>query len=273
MDKQDKPLSEWTLGEVQALCERRNGDGCCDECPFANVIGHCILRVLPEEWDLDGGDGAKAERRAGPEPSPTGEACGDNRFELIEKYKKKLVDSTNIETAKDEMAVIDNILFRFWQMGWLDVLEEAYAPTTSAPDMGGRASTRPRLAEVLGVEVGEKFRVLRNGVEYACVIGQDGAPEGTAWEVIYAINHPESIIRAPHLTEPETAIMRAVGAKWVSLDANLIDESVMLWSDKPDNDGDGDFSSTTSALAAVAEELFPSVQPGECIEYKKEETK
>ena len=52
MDKLDKPLSEWTLGEVQALCKKRNGDGCCDNCPFANVIGNCTLRVLPEEWDL-----------------------------------------------------------------------------------------------------------------------------------------------------------------------------------------------------------------------------
>ena len=49
--------------------------------------------------------------------------CGDNRFELIEKYKQMLIESTNIEMAKDEMAVIDNILFRFWQMGWLDRLE------------------------------------------------------------------------------------------------------------------------------------------------------
>ena len=53
MEKQNKPLSEWTLGEVQALCERRNGDGCCDECPFANAIGNCTLRVLPEEWELE----------------------------------------------------------------------------------------------------------------------------------------------------------------------------------------------------------------------------
>ena len=77
----------------------------------------------------------------------------------------------------------------------------------------------------------------------------------------------------PHLTDPEIAIMRAVGAKWVSLDANLIDESVMLWSVKPDKYGDGSFHSPISVLAAVAEELFPSVKPGECIEYKKEETK
>lgn len=49
--------------------------------------------------------------------------CTDNRFELIEKYKQMLIDATNIETSPQEMAVIDNILFRFWQMRWLDRLE------------------------------------------------------------------------------------------------------------------------------------------------------
>ena len=49
--------------------------------------------------------------------------CTDNRFELIEKYKKALIESTNIETSSDEMKVIDNVLFRFWQMGWLEKLE------------------------------------------------------------------------------------------------------------------------------------------------------
>lgn len=50
--------------------------------------------------------------------------CNDNRFELIKKYKKRLIEATNIETAPDEMAVLDDILFRFWQMGWLDKLEQ-----------------------------------------------------------------------------------------------------------------------------------------------------
>ena len=49
--------------------------------------------------------------------------CNDNRFELISKYKQQLIEATNIESSPDEMAVIDNILFRFWQMGWLDMLE------------------------------------------------------------------------------------------------------------------------------------------------------
>lgn len=56
------------------------------------------------------------------------ELCTDNRFELIEKYKQKLIDGTNIEMAPDEMAVIDNILFRFWQMGWLDKLDADAVP-------------------------------------------------------------------------------------------------------------------------------------------------
>ena len=47
------------------------------------------------------------------------EVCTDGRFEIIAAYKKKLIESTNIETSPDEMKVIDNVLFRFWQMGWL----------------------------------------------------------------------------------------------------------------------------------------------------------
>lgn len=49
----------------------------------------------------------------------SGEICTDNRFEIIAAYKKKLIERTNIESRPEEMAVIDSILFRFWQMGWL----------------------------------------------------------------------------------------------------------------------------------------------------------
>ena len=50
--------------------------------------------------------------------------CTDNRFELIEKYKKELIESTNVESSPSEMWVLDNLLFRFWQIGWLDRLEQ-----------------------------------------------------------------------------------------------------------------------------------------------------
>lgn len=51
------------------------------------------------------------------------DVCGDNRFELIEKYKQKLIKATNIEDSPEEMAVIDNILFRCWQIGWIEALD------------------------------------------------------------------------------------------------------------------------------------------------------
>ena len=57
--------------------------------------------------------------------------CGDNRFEIIAKAKADLLESTNIETDEAEMAVIDNILFRCWQMGWLDRYDRKTEPTIS----------------------------------------------------------------------------------------------------------------------------------------------
>lgn len=54
--------------------------------------------------------------------------CTDNRFEVIERYKQKLIEDTNIEQSPKEMEVIDNILFRFWRMGWLEALETEAIP-------------------------------------------------------------------------------------------------------------------------------------------------
>lgn len=54
-----------------------------------------------------------------------GEICADNRFEIIEKAKQDLIESTNIKHSNDEMKVLDNILFRAWQMGWLKQYDDA----------------------------------------------------------------------------------------------------------------------------------------------------
>ena len=90
--------------------------------------------------------------------------------------------------------------------------------------------------------------------------------EGCPLNVVCAITASEwDLKEAPRLTAPEIAIMRAVGAKWVSLDTSSMDEAVALWSDKPENDGTGDFHSPISILAMVTADLFPSVKPGDCI--------
>lgn len=45
--------------------------------------------------------------------------CCDDRYEVVERYKQKLINATNIEDSPEEMKVLDDILFRFWQMGWI----------------------------------------------------------------------------------------------------------------------------------------------------------
>lgn len=52
------------------------------------------------------------------------EICGDNRFLVIKRAKTDLFESTNIEMAPKEVEVIDSILFRCWQMGWLKKYEQ-----------------------------------------------------------------------------------------------------------------------------------------------------
>ena len=54
------------------------------------------------------------------------ETCGDNRFEIIQKAKDDLHQSTNIADCDVDMKYIDSFLFRAWQMGWLEKYEPDY---------------------------------------------------------------------------------------------------------------------------------------------------
>ena len=62
------------------------------------------------------------------------EICGDNRFEIIAKAKEHLLDATNIDTSEDEMKVLDNFLFRCWQMGWLDRYDRKTESSSEKPN-------------------------------------------------------------------------------------------------------------------------------------------
>lgn len=80
------------------------------------------------------------------------EICTDNRFEVIAAYKKKLMERTNIETSPDEMAVIDNVLFRFWQMGWLPPVPHGRLIDADALEDGWIWGTTDRLGRCECVE-------------------------------------------------------------------------------------------------------------------------
>lgn len=75
-------------------------------------------------------------------------ACTDNRFEVIAEAKRKLVEGTNIETSPEEMAVIDNILFRIWQMGWLQDVELHIA--SAQPEVLGTGGSRAEFEKATG---------------------------------------------------------------------------------------------------------------------------
>lgn len=51
-----------------------------------------------------------------------GDCCGDNRFTLIERAKKDFIENTNISDA--ELAVLDRMCFRMWQLGLLKKYED-----------------------------------------------------------------------------------------------------------------------------------------------------
>ncbi len=46
--------------------------------------------------------------------------CGDNRFEIIAKVKERLLKATNIKMHPEELAQVDNILFRLWQLNYFN---------------------------------------------------------------------------------------------------------------------------------------------------------
>lgn len=48
------------------------------------------------------------------------DVCGDNRFEIIAKVKEHLIKATNIEMHPEELAQVDNILFRLWQLNYFN---------------------------------------------------------------------------------------------------------------------------------------------------------
>ena len=132
---------------------------------------------------------------------------------------------------------------------------------------------KPRLAEVLGVVEDEEWNFpglirtcrIHNGVRECFIAGEWKLCDNEGI-LTHIINHPESIIHVPHLTEPEIAIMRDCGAKWVSRDDALNDGRVDLWENKPIFDrgayisGDGN-----PPVARVLCKLFETMKPGDCI--------
>jgi hypothetical protein len=74
-----------------------------------------------------------------------GNVCADERFDMIARAKSELMRSTNIETNKKEMEVIDSILYRFWQMGWLQLINCEIASKNIYRDYNRYGAKDPKL--------------------------------------------------------------------------------------------------------------------------------
>ena len=82
--------------------------------------------------------------------------CGDNRFEVIARAKAHLLDATNIASNEKEMAVIDNILFRCYQMGWL----KGYEQETPKPNLKPFDLEAAKVGKPVCTRDGRKARIV-----------------------------------------------------------------------------------------------------------------
>ena len=116
---------------------------------------------------------------------------------------------------------------------------------------------RPRIWEMLGVEVGERFNVYGNCLDWHVdekghVVSDDD--KRCVDDVIYlAINHPDCIIRRPRFTQQE--VERAKAIKVLYPEADSLDEC----------DPQVKVLNTKFVIATLDTALFPSLCPGETV--------
>lgn len=127
---------------------------------------------------------------------------------------------------------------------------------------------KPRIAQVLGVEVGEEFTYDFGANQVnrgAFKVGADGKryyKTGDLWNPCYneddlavIINHPDRIIRKPRWTQQE--VERAKAIKMIYPNAYHLESSdvfVQVWGKEE------------ILLAHVEVDLFPSLRPGQPVE-------
>ena len=166
-------------------------------------------------------------------------------------------------------AIKDESTVKSWVRCSVTGKEHVYGHPCDVPD-------KPRLCAVLGVEVGERFRV---------PIEEQAEPIGPFWvssggglihhsdldtvdvlcALIAAINHPEKIMRVPRLTDKERDICRLLGAKWVSRAVGS--DLVKLWKTEPEP-MPGGYWDNGEFCAMIFSTHFPSVQPGQLIQVE-----
>lgn len=166
-------------------------------------------------------------------------------------------------------------LERFWKISYLDEekekireeLQKEYNPVQVPASPEEADMDKPRICEVLGVEVGERFNVYGNCLDWHVdekghVVSDDD--KRCVDDVIYlAINHPDRIIRKPRWTEQEVEDANTLCRMWPNGEIEF----------KRDIDGRCSMVHIQGSLHGCLDlgqvELFPSLRPGESVRLSK----
>ena len=123
---------------------------------------------------------------------------------------------------------------------------------------------KPRICEVLGVEVNENFKFNDFPFDECKVyfVGTDGeirnAKGGsvTGGELCYIINNPDRIIRKPRWTEQEVELFRAIQVLYPKAEyVERIKDSGVI----------GLSNNTCGWITDIDKDLFPAIRPGESV--------
>lgn len=122
---------------------------------------------------------------------------------------------------------------------------------------------KPRLADVLGVEVGEEFEVGAFGSiyhidKYGILRGVNNIPD--SYVAVYAINNPEEIRRAPRWTEREVEDAKNIIRLFGTEDFTCAMKDENGYPGLSDTD---DFF--TMGTIGLENNIFPSLKPGEFV--------
>ena len=246
--KTDKPLKDWTLGEVQEYCRKTE----CEDCIFdtdAPEVSRCPMAGNPSAWSF-----IRNPRFTQQEMEDTIKTVPGHE-PLTAEQQKDMAEFIDSKLAKKEEANTANAM---------EEHTETHEKRTRAIENTRVQSEeanmdKPRICEVLGVEVREEFDFCMFSGLYVDEAGYVRLNEGAIIEstiLCLLINEPDSILRKPRWTEQEVELFKAIHtlysqAKYVE---RIKDSGVI-----------GLSNNTCGWITDIDKDLFPSLRPGETV--------
>ena len=119
-----KPVIFKKLEKVGNTYEKRVSDGTFSTFQRYRVCTPIILPQKPYIYFNFINNIIEIEIKQNKEDMEEKKQCGNNKFRVIARAKKRLLQTMNIAEDKKELEMLDNFLLCCWQMGWLKQCEE-----------------------------------------------------------------------------------------------------------------------------------------------------